>query len=64
MKQMDLEEYLCRKEGFSAAEANGIIMAGKALVNDEVCLERHYILKDSDRVRVKYEKKKYATRSG
>ncbi len=61
---MDLEEYLCRKEGFSAAEANGIIMAGKALVNDEVCLERHYILKDSDRVRVKYEKKKYATRSG
>ncbi len=35
MKQMDLEEYLCRKEGFAPAEANGIIMAGKALVNDE-----------------------------
>lgn len=32
MKRMNLEEYLCREEGFSPVEAGGIIMAGKVLV--------------------------------
>lgn len=61
---MNLEEYLCREEGFSPVEAGGIIMAGKVLVNDQVCQQKHYALRDGDRVRVKYERKKYATRSG
>lgn len=61
---MNLEEYLCREQGFSPVEAGGIIMAGKVLVNDQVCQQKHYVLKDNDQVRVKYEKKKYATRSG
>ena len=60
---MNLEEYLCREEGFSPVEAGGIIMAGKVLVNDQVCQQKHYALRDGDRVRVKYERKKYATRS-
>lgn len=64
MKRMNLEEYLCREEGFSPVEAGGIIMAGKVLVNDQVCQQKHYALRDEDRVRVKYERKKYATRSG
>lgn len=42
MKRMNLEEYLCREEGFSPVEAGGIIMAGKVLVNDQVCQQKHY----------------------
>lgn len=48
MKRMNLEEYLCREEGFSPVEAAGIIMAGKVLVNDQVCQQKHYALRDGD----------------
>ena len=47
---MNLEEYLCREEGFSPVEAGGIIMAGKVLVNDQVCQQKHYALRDGETV--------------
>lgn len=61
---MDLLEYVCETYGYNEFVANGLIMAGKVLVNDEVCSWIKYKIKKNDRVRVKEKKKKFVTRSG
>lgn len=61
---MTLIEYICDKYGFSEFEANGYIMAGKVLVNEEVCSWIKYKVRKDDAVRVKYKKSDYVTRAG
>lgn len=61
---MSLLEYICDSFGLSEFEANGYIMAGKVLVNDEVCSWIKYKVKADDSVRIKYKKTDFVTRAG
>jgi len=61
---MNLIEYICREYGLDEFEANGYIMAGKVLVNDEVCSWVKYKVKKDDAVRIKYKKADFVTRAG
>lgn len=61
---MFLIEYIRDKYGFSEFEANGYIMAGKVLVNEEVCSWIKYKIRKDDVVRIKHKKSDYVTRSG
>ena len=61
---MNLIEYVCGSYGLSEFEANGYIMAGRVLVNDEVCSWIKYKVKKEDRVRIKFKKTDFVTRAG
>jgi 23S rRNA (cytidine1920-2'-O)/16S rRNA (cytidine1409-2'-O)-methyltransferase len=61
---MNLIEYICEEYGLGEFEANGCIMAGKVLVNDEVCSWVKYKVKKNDRIRMKYKKTDFVTRAG
>jgi len=61
---MNLIEYICKEYGMGEFEANGCIMAGKVLVNDQVCSWVKYKLKKDDRIRMKYKKTDFVTRAG
>lgn len=61
---MKLLDYLTENYGLSSFEANGYIMAGKVLVNEEVCSWINYSLKEKDKVRIKMKKKDFVTRAG
>lgn len=63
-REMNLLEYVCENYGYSEFVANGMIMAGQVLVNDEACIWTKYQIKKKDRVRIRSEKKKYVTRAG
>lgn len=61
---MYLIEYICDSYGLSEFESNGYIMAGRVLVNDQVCSWPKYKIKNKDSVRVKYKKTDFVTRAG
>lgn len=61
---MNLIEYVCDCYGLSEFEANGYIMAGKVLVNDEVCSWIKYKVKKCDHIRIKFKKTDFVTRAG
>ena len=61
---MNLIEYVCESYGLSEFDANGYIMAGKVLVNDEVCSWIKYKVKKDDRIRIKFKKTDFVTRAG
>ncbi len=61
---MNLIEYVCESYGLSEFDANGYIMAGKVLVNDEVCSWIKYKVKNDDRIRIKFKKTDFVTRAG
>lgn len=61
---MNLIEYVCSQYQYSEFVANGLIMSGNVLVNDEVCLWVKYVLKEHDKVRIRGKKKEFVTRSG
>lgn len=61
---MNLLEYVCDSYGLSEFESNGYIMAGKVLVNDQVCSWPKYQIRKCDSVRVKYKKTDFVTRAG
>lgn len=61
---MNLIEYVCNTYGYSEFVANGLIMSGQVLINDEVCMWSKYKIKKDDFVRIRNKKKKYVTRSG
>lgn len=61
---MHLIEYICDKYGFSEFEANGYIMAGRVLVNEEICSWIKYKIRKDDVIRIKHKKSDYVTRSG
>jgi len=61
---MNLLQYICIHYELDEFEANGYIMAGKVLVNEEVCSWVKYKVKDDDIVRIKYKKKDFVTRAG
>lgn len=61
---MKLIEYVCRKYEYSEFEANGYIMAGKVLVNNEMCTWPKRVITESDIIRIKHKKSKFVTRSG
>ena len=61
---MNLIEYVCESYGLSEFDANGYIMAGKVLVNDEVCSWIKYKVKKDDRNRIKFKKTDFVTRAG
>lgn len=61
---MTLIEYVCEEYQYSEFVANGMIMGGKVLVNEEVCDWINYRLKKKDVVRIKEKKSKFVTRSG
>lgn len=61
---MNLIEYVCDCYGLNEFEANGYIMAGKVLVNDEVCSWIKYKIKKDDRIRIKFKKTDFVTRAG
>lgn len=61
---MKLLDYLCENYGLSTFEANGYIMAGKVLVNEEVCSWINYPIKEKDQIRIKMKQKDFVTRAG
>lgn len=61
---MNLMEYVCHSYGLGEFEANGYIMAGKVLVNDQVCSWVKYKVKKDDRIRIKFKKTDFVTRAG
>lgn len=61
---MKLLDYLIDNYGLSSFEANGYIMAGKILVNEEVCSWINYPVKDKDKIRIKMKQKDFVTRAG
>lgn len=61
---MRLLDYLIDNYGLSSFEANGYIMAGKVLVNEEVCSWINYPVKEKDKIRVKMKQKDFVTRAG
>lgn len=61
---MFLIEYICDKYGFNEFEANGYIMAGRVLVNEEICSWIKYKIRKDDVIRIKQKKSNYVTRSG
>lgn len=62
--EMNLIEFVCSQYQYSEFVANGLIMSGNVLVNDEVCLWVKYVLKEHDKVRIRKKKKEFVTRSG
>ncbi len=63
-QSMNLIEYVCDSFSLSEFEANGYIMAGKVLVNDQVCSWVKYKIKKGDSVRIKFKKTDFVTRAG
>lgn len=61
---MTLLEYVIKYKAINEFEANGIILAGKVTVNNNICTSCKYNLKEKDRIIINYNKKKYVTRSG
>lgn len=61
---MSLLDYICQKYGLCEVEANGLIMAGRVLVNEQVCIWVKYKVKKNDVIRIKYRKSEFVTRSG
>jgi len=61
---MKLLNYLCENYGLSSFEANGYIMGGKVLVNEEVCSWINYPVKEKDKIRMKMKQKDFVTRAG
>lgn len=61
---MFLLEYICEQYGLTEFEANGVILAGKVLVNQVSCTSSKYKIKKEDKIYLKYKKEKYVTRSG
>ena len=61
---MKLLDYLIDNYGLSSFEANGYIMAGKVLVNEEVCSWIIYPVKAIDKIRIKMKQKDFVTRAG
>ena len=62
--EMYLIEFICQHYGYSDFIANGLIMSGKVLVNDEVCIWGKYKIKEKHQIRIKNKQKKFVTRSG
>lgn len=61
---MKLLDYLSDNYGLSSFEANGYIMAGKVLVNEQVCSWINYPVKEKDKIRIKMKQKDFVTRAG
>ena len=56
---MYLIEFICQHYGYSDFIANGLIMSGKVLVNDEVCIWGKYKINEKDQIRIKNKQKKF-----
>lgn len=61
---MQLLEYVCSQTKLDSFESKGIILSGKVYINNEICTSYKHTLKKNDIVTIKYEGKKYVTRSG
>lgn len=61
---MYLLEYICNEYGVSEFDANGLIMAGRVLINEQVCSWTKYKIKKQDVVRIRYKKADFVTRAG
>ena len=61
---MNLLEYIMDHFNMPFQEAQGIILAGKVLVNSGRCNSLRYVIKKNDKIEVKGIKKQFVTRSG
>jgi 23S rRNA (cytidine1920-2'-O)/16S rRNA (cytidine1409-2'-O)-methyltransferase len=61
---MNLLEYVCKEKDVAEFEGQGLILAGKVLVNQSVCTSTKQVITQHDKVTFHYKEKKYATRSG